>query len=46
MDPLGNTLWIVEFYSDRCPFCNSLAPEVTRASEQLLKDFGGQVTVS
>jgi thioredoxin-like negative regulator of GroEL len=25
--------WIVEFYSDRCPFCKSLAPEMKKASK-------------
>jgi thiol-disulfide isomerase/thioredoxin len=31
-----NRVWIVEFYSDRCPFCNSLAPEMHRAAEAVL----------
>jgi thioredoxin-like negative regulator of GroEL len=30
-----NTVWIVEFYSDRCPYCNTLAPEVIRASSEI-----------
>jgi len=27
-------LWIVEYYSDKCPICNSLAPEITKAAEK------------
>lgn len=32
---LGDTkyTWIVEFYSDRCPYCKSLAPEMKKASK-------------
>jgi thiol-disulfide isomerase/thioredoxin len=32
---LGDTkyTWIIEFYSDRCPFCKSLAPEMKKASK-------------
>jgi thiol-disulfide isomerase/thioredoxin len=26
-------MWIIEFYSDRCPFCKSLAPEMIKASK-------------
>jgi len=27
-----DAVWIVEFYSDKCPICNSLAPEITKAA--------------
>jgi len=37
---VDNTLHVVEFYSDRCPFCKSLEPEIVRAQEALLDDFG------
>jgi len=32
-----NTVWVVEFYSDHCPFCKSLSPEMIKASEELLE---------
>lgn len=35
-----NRIWIVEFYSDRCPFCNSLAPEMIKAAEKVYADKG------
>lgn len=31
----SEAVWIVEFYSDKCPICNSLAPEFTKAAEKL-----------
>jgi hypothetical protein len=31
----NNAIWVVEFYSDRCPFCKSLSPEVVFAAELL-----------
>jgi thiol-disulfide isomerase/thioredoxin len=31
----SEAVWIVEFYSDKCPICNSLAPEFTKAAETL-----------
>jgi hypothetical protein len=31
----NNALWVVEFYSDRCPFCKSLSPEVVTAAEKI-----------
>lgn len=34
----NNVIWIVEFYSDRCPFCKSLSPEIIKAAEALKKD--------
>lgn len=42
----NNVVWIVEFYSDRCPFCNSLAPEVIRAATEVEKKFNGQVKIA
>jgi FAD-linked sulfhydryl oxidase len=35
-----NTVHVVEFYSDRCPFCKSLEPEIVKAQEALLDEFG------
>jgi thiol-disulfide isomerase/thioredoxin len=35
-----NRIWIVEFYSDRCPFCNSLAPEIIKAAEKVYEEKG------
>jgi hypothetical protein len=29
----NNKVWIVEFYSDRCPICKGLVPEVKKAAE-------------
>lgn len=34
----SSDLWIVEFYSDKCPVCKSLAPEFTKAAEAMKKD--------
>lgn len=39
----NNKLWIVEFYSDRCPFCKSLAPEMVKAARAIKKKFPDQV---
>lgn len=33
-------LWIVEFYSDRCPHCLQLLPEVVKAAVQLKQALG------
>lgn len=41
-DP-DNAVWIVEFYSDRCPFCNSLAPEIIKAAKQVNQEKNGLV---
>lgn len=41
----NNAVWIVEFYSDKCPFCQSLKPEIVQASKELTKKFKGQVRV-
>jgi len=29
----NNVVWIIEYYSDKCPFCKSLKPEYIKASE-------------
>ena len=39
----NNVLWIVEFYSDRCPFCKSLAPEIEKAAKAIKKKFPDEV---
>jgi len=41
-DP-NNRVWIIEFYSDRCPFCNTLAPEMIKASKKVKEELGDQV---
>lgn len=41
-DP-NNRVWIIEFYSDRCPFCNTLAPEIIKASNKIKEEYGDQV---
>lgn len=33
-----NTVWITEFYSDRCPYCKTLSPEMIIAAETLEKE--------
>jgi thioredoxin-like negative regulator of GroEL len=38
-----DAVWIVEFYSDKCPICNSLAPEFTKAAEKLQAEETGKV---
>jgi len=43
--PENNRVWVVEFYSDRCPICKGLVPEVRRAAIELMKDFPGQITL-
>lgn len=35
-------VWIVEFYSDRCPFCKSLAPEIKKASRAVEEQIPGK----
>ena len=39
----NNQIWIVEFYSDRCPFCKSLAPEMIKAAKAVKESLPGQV---
>lgn len=41
-----NVVWVVEFYSDRCPFCNSLAPEMIKASETIASELKGKVRIA
>jgi thioredoxin-like negative regulator of GroEL len=44
LEDSDNAVWIVEFYSDRCPYCQSLAPEIIKAATQVMeKDKPGQV---
>lgn len=40
-----NRIWIVEFYSDRCPFCNSLAPQMIEAAGKIYADKGSKIRV-
>jgi len=35
----SEALWIVEFYSDKCPICNSLAPEMIKAATKAQAEF-------
>lgn len=39
----NNRVWIIEYYSDRCPFCRSLKPEYIRAATQVRKELGHAV---
>jgi len=41
-DPL-NRVWIIEFYSDRCPYCKSLAPEIIKAAQKTYEARGVEV---
>jgi thiol-disulfide isomerase/thioredoxin len=41
----NNVVYVVEFYSDRCPFCIGLAPEVIVAAEELKKK-GANVVIA
>jgi thiol-disulfide isomerase/thioredoxin len=40
-----NVLRVVEFYSDRCPYCQSMAKEYAQAARALLERFPGKVEV-
>ena len=44
--PKNNRIWVVEFYSDRCPICKGLAPEIRRAAIEIEKLYPGQVTLA
>lgn len=33
--PENNRIWIIEFYSDKCPFCRSLKSEYRRAAREV-----------
>jgi len=39
----NNAVWIVEFYSDHCPFCKSLAPELLKAAKESIATHGTKV---
>jgi hypothetical protein len=41
--PDNNKIWIVEFYSDRCPICKGLVPEIKKAAETTMKEYPGEV---
>lgn len=43
MSPDNNKVWIVEFYSDRCPICKGLVPEIKKAAETTMKEYPGEV---
>jgi len=36
----SDQIWIVEFYSDKCPICNSLAPDITKAATKAQEELG------
>lgn len=36
----SDAVWIVEFYSDKCPICNSIAPEYIRAAKEAQEAAG------
>lgn len=38
-----DAVWVVEYYSDKCPICNSLAPEITKAAEKAQAEFPGKL---
>ncbi|KAJ8602950.1 hypothetical protein CTAYLR_001540 [Chrysophaeum taylorii] len=38
--PQDNRVWVVEFYSDRCPHCKHLLPEVVKAAKRLKGTLG------
>lgn len=40
-----NRVWIVEFYSDRCPYCNSLAPQMDEAARKIYQEKGKKIIV-
>lgn len=42
----NNRIWIVEYYSDKCPFCKSLKPAIVEASERIYTEFGSKVRIA
>lgn len=34
-----DALWIVEYYSDKCPICDSLAPEITKGAKDAMAEI-------
>jgi len=39
----NNRVWIIMYYSDKCPFCKSLKPEYIKAAEKIQQQFGSNV---
>jgi thioredoxin-like negative regulator of GroEL len=39
----SDAVWVVEFYSDKCPICNSLAPQYIKAAEAALAESDGKL---
>jgi len=39
----NNRVWIVMYYSDKCPFCKTLKPEYIKAAEKVRKELDGKV---
>ena len=37
-----NVVWIIEFYSDHCPICKSLAPEIIKAAKEVCACHGAR----
>ena len=35
----SDAFWVIEFYSDKCPICRSMAPELIKAAEKFKKDY-------
>jgi len=42
----NNRVWIIEYYSDKCPFCRSLKPEYIKASEEVKRKLGSSVKLA
>merc|ERR1719188_1559030 len=41
--PSNNRVWIIKYYSDRCPSCRVLKPEYIKAAENLQDSHGASV---
>ena len=39
----AQSIWIIEFYSDHCPFCKSLAPELLKAARTSIQAHGDKI---
>lgn len=39
----SDAVWLVEFYSDKCPLCKSLAPLIIESATRLQKDHPGKI---
>jgi thiol-disulfide isomerase/thioredoxin len=35
----SDAMWVVEYYSDKCPICGTLAPEIIKAAEKVQNEF-------